>query len=874
MLDGGFHTLERDSRRWVWSLNSEADDVEMTGLKQPVVGGRNWRSFSNSSSVRKTKMSQFFNLSAFRKEHIFEPYGDGDIYLRSAGTLQHLPVPLKTIIQLTVQVSGDEISHVCGQAQSGPAKKRVPHTKPISKLGAFRAGGHVISTGPDNEGWRTIIAHPHLQAKRAREAKLARLALNKQPRVKPHPISPANIKEEGKWRGWWGGIERGRSAPETETWDYGRSEVEKRAKEKKTPAAKKRKTEGKKRVGKKLVNMDWEEALRVMTPETSKGGTIKLPFNFMSPHLGRITLEDGSVRLRQFTDFPTLAPLFLWYEFGYEPSAEQAKKHALSQATIDSLTNGAAFIDKYKQNTAVAIDRRGYQLEDLPPALCQAKFCKEVVKSIFYKKSKPVHVEMIRLAHEFGMVPWAHLHHYTETTKVDQAIYGNPAGSFVHIDRLDPTMAKAKVMLNNCQPKTADQAWSTCQARRITITKLWFGYEAEDKEGNLDRYCEKAAQAAFARKVFEPLALTFRRQYNRAMENWRDITIVLDKLMPSWDKPDEEKTLDAETVKADQAIELLHLCRHFISTYSTWCLDLRRHPVSFREKTIAFVMDQIEGFIMDKRIILTSLQSQERGTTALMSSNMKFEMEDDERSALAMEWNFGASASNVEEIFTLMESPSLDGVAEKTVWAMEKALAGDLGVNEIATLMKDEVMTDIGLETDKPFPSFWSTVYPIKDQKEKKLGDLGEGEPCDLFGHQVKGIHSIVKGLHSATDSQLARAEHQCRFLCDLVGLGKTMTATGTFAYLHRLYKNTSTTPNLDKVRDAVAHGVLNYQGEYNPPAATHAVKILTTVWEEICDQKSREIQGEVSQDYFALAKSAVHRIAMLLKDKPAGSTL
>ncbi|KAH8916483.1 hypothetical protein BT69DRAFT_1340184 [Atractiella rhizophila] len=735
------------------------------------------------------------------------------------------------------------------QAQSGPAKKRLPHTKPISGLGAFRAGGHVISTGPDNEGWRTIIAHPRLQAKRARKAKLARLALNKQPRFKAHPISPASagptklqrpvglrhislgmlksatrqarppeydrlhslrsksschdlptiskatgmvpsnapsskvvtgtsgrnkpqksakrnstsVDHGGKRHGGTSakvgqggheGMSRKRGSGGAEE-TSSESEAEKRAKEKKTPAAKKRKTEGKKRVGKKLVNMDWEEALRVMTPETSKGGTIKLPFNFMSPHLGRITLEDGSVRLRQFTDFPTLAPLFLWYEFGYEPLAEHAKIHVLSQATIDSLANRAAFIDKYKQNTAVAIDRRGYQLEDLPPALRQAKFGKEVVKSIFYKKSEPVSVELLRLAQEFGMVPWA-LHHYTETTKVDQAIYGNPAGSFVHIDRLDPTMAKAKVVLNNCQPKTADQAWSTCQAGRIAITKLWCGHEAEDKEGNLDRYCEKAAQAAFARKVFEPLALTFRRQYDRAMENWRDITIILDKLMPSWDKPDEEKTLDAETVKA----------------------DVRR---------------------------------------------LKFEMEDDERSALAMEWNFGASTSNVEEIVTLMESPSLDGVAEKTVWAMEKALAGDLGVNEVATLTKDEVMTDMGLETDKPFPGFRSTVYPIKDQKEKKLGDLGEGEP--FFGHQVKGIHSIVKGLHSATDSQLAWAEHRCWFLCDSVGLGKTMTATGTLAYLHHLYKNTSTTPNRDKVREAVVHGVFNYQGEYNPGYDPDAIR-------------------------------------------------
>ncbi|KAH8916171.1 hypothetical protein BT69DRAFT_1340489 [Atractiella rhizophila] len=502
-----------------------------------------------------------------------------------------------------------------------------PHTKPISKPGAFRAGGHVISTGPDNEGWRTIIAHPRLQAKRAREAKLARLALNKQPRFKAHPISPASagptklqrpvglrhislgtlksatrqarppeydrlhslpsqsschdlptiskatgtvpsnapsskvvtgtsgrnkpqksakrnstsVDHGGKRHGGTsakvgqGGYEgmsrkrgsggagggemskedrhprqkRGITDVDVSEETLSDSEGEKRAKEKKTPAAKKRKTEGKKRVGKKLVNMDWEEALCVMTPETSKGGTIKLPFNFMSPHLGRITLEDGSVRLRQFSH---LGPTLL-------------------VATIDSLANGAAFIDKYKQNTAVAIDRRGYQLEDLPPALRQAKFGKEVVKSIFYKKSKPVRVEMLRLAHEFGMVPWANLHHYTGTTKVDQAIYGNPAGSFVHIDRLDPTMAKAKVMLNNCQPKTADQAWSTCQAGRIAITK----------ECNLDRYCKKAAQAAFARKVFEPLALTFRRQYNRAMENWRDITIILDKLMPSWDKPNEDK---------------------------------------------------------------------------------------------------------------------------------------------------------------------------------------------------------------------------------------------------------------------------------------------------------------------------------------------
>ncbi|KAH8922368.1 hypothetical protein BT69DRAFT_1297985 [Atractiella rhizophila] len=97
-----------------------------------------------------------------------------------------------TIIKFVpIHVNNIDPSNI-GQAQSGPAKKRVPHTKPISKLGAFRAGGHVISTGPDNEGWRTIIAHPHLQAKRAREAKLARLALNKQPRFKAHPISPAS----------------------------------------------------------------------------------------------------------------------------------------------------------------------------------------------------------------------------------------------------------------------------------------------------------------------------------------------------------------------------------------------------------------------------------------------------------------------------------------------------------------------------------------------------------------------------------------------------------------------------------------------------------------------------------------------------------
>ncbi|KAH8918353.1 hypothetical protein BT69DRAFT_1247661 [Atractiella rhizophila] len=117
-LDGGFHALERNSGRWVWSLNSEADDVEMAGLKQPVVGGRNWRSFSNSSSVGKTKDVAVFqppnapeshNDTAPRmdievrdaEEYILEPYGDGDIYLRSAGTLQRLPVPLKTIIQLT-----------------------------------------------------------------------------------------------------------------------------------------------------------------------------------------------------------------------------------------------------------------------------------------------------------------------------------------------------------------------------------------------------------------------------------------------------------------------------------------------------------------------------------------------------------------------------------------------------------------------------------------------------------------------------------------------------------------------------------------------------------------------------------------------------
>ncbi|KAH8922153.1 hypothetical protein BT69DRAFT_1298155 [Atractiella rhizophila] len=138
--------------------------------------------------------------------------------------------------------------------------------------------------------------------------------------------------------------------------------------------------------------------------------------------------------------------------------------------------------------------------------------------------------------------------------------------------------------------------------------------------------------------------------------------------------------------------------------------------------------------------------------------------------------------------------------------------------------MKNKVMNDMGLETDKPFPGFRSTVYPIKDQKEKKLEDLLEGEPFDLFGHPVKGTHSIMKGLHSATDSQLVWAEHQCRFLCD-------------------------------SIQEAIVYGLLNYQGEYNPPAGTDAVKSPH-------DGLGRDLPPEVERD------STVNRIAMLLEDK------
>ncbi|KAH8918718.1 hypothetical protein BT69DRAFT_1300760 [Atractiella rhizophila] len=426
------------------------------------------------------------------------------------------------------------------QAQSGPAKKSVPHTKPISKLGAFRAGGHGISTGPDNEGWRTIIAHPRLQAKQVQgppspasagltklqrpvglrhislgmlksatrqarppeydrlhslpsksschdlptiskatgtvpsNALSSKVVTGTSGRNKPQKGAKRNstsVDHGGKRHGGTStkvgqgrhegmSRKRGSGGAGGESSEEDRHPRQKRGitdvdvserhrqkvKEKKTPAAKKRKTEGKKRVGKKLVNMDC-----VMTPETSKGGTIKLPFNFMSPHLG--TSEDTRV---------------------IPGNNRFACKWSRLHRQAQTKHGGASIVE--------GINLRTYLLPFARPNSAR-------------KWSNPSSKKK-----------------QTKTTKVDQAIYGNPAGSFVHIDRLDPTMAK--LIRHGALVKPEG---SPSQSSGLVM-----------KADPLDRYCEKAAQAAFARKVFEPLALTFRRQYNRAMENWRDITIVLD----------------------------------------------------------------------------------------------------------------------------------------------------------------------------------------------------------------------------------------------------------------------------------------------------------------------------------------------------------
>ncbi|KAH8928046.1 hypothetical protein BT69DRAFT_1293661 [Atractiella rhizophila] len=422
-----------------------------------------------------------------------------------------------------------------------------------------------------------IIEFVAIHAKWVREAKLARLTLNKQPRFNAHPSvlhqqdphevaetttsmvlsgppsskvvtgtsgrnkpqkstkrNSTSVDHGGKRRGGTsakvgqggrqgmspkrgsGGAGRGESSKEDrhprkkrgitdvdvleET--SSESEGEKRVKEKKTLATKKRKTEGKKRVGKKLVNMDWKEALwsaifiliGLADHETSKDGTIKHPFSFMSPHLGANSTAGGSqwnmaasvyISLQTYHLGPTLLVVQIWIS-------------AIGRASKETcvIPGNNQFTCKWS--------RLHRQLEDLPPALRQARFSKEAVKSIFYKKKANQSVSKCYDWH-------TNLEWYPGHTSI---ITQKPP-------KLDPTMTKVTEK-DHRQKSFSTTANRKQQIRNGALVKL------EGSPSQSSGLVMKYAAPVLVGK------LTMRTEF-----------------MPDWNKPDEEKMLDVETIKAD-----------------------------------------------------------------------------------------------------------------------------------------------------------------------------------------------------------------------------------------------------------------------------------------------------------------------------------
>ncbi|KAH8914641.1 hypothetical protein BT69DRAFT_1304800 [Atractiella rhizophila] len=286
------------------------------------------------------------------------------------------------------------------------------------------------------------------------------------------------------------------------------SEGEKRAKEKKTPAAKKRKTEGRR---------------GVMTPETSKDETIRRPFNFMSPHLGANSAAGGSewkIAASVYTSSQTFPP---WPHSSCGANLDISHWQSKQRNMCYPRQQSIHLQMEPPSSTSIKTQRWPSIIEGISLRTCLLPFTRP---DSARKQSNPSSTKKANQAVSKCYDWHRNLEWYPGHTSITTQ---KPP-------KLDPTMAKSKVMLNNCQPKTADQAWSTCQAGRIAITKLWFGHEAEDKE------------VISTGTVREQLRLL---SQEKAMENWRDITTILDKFMPDWDKPDEGKMLDVETIKAD-----------------------------------------------------------------------------------------------------------------------------------------------------------------------------------------------------------------------------------------------------------------------------------------------------------------------------------